>query len=129
MREGRAVIISKFSLLPLYGLGSWPVFTRFVIDEFRGVVYTGVTMSKKRNLTVNIDEETYLLARHIAVDCDCSLSAWVGDLIEAQVAQVRQYESAANTALNWLEKPLVAKDWSFLREELHEEREKRWLVK
>lgn len=39
------------------------------------------------NVTVKFSDETVRKARHLAVDEDKSLSAWLADLVEAEVAR------------------------------------------
>ena len=72
-----------------------------------------------KNLTLKLDDQLINRVKHIAVDKDTSVSAWVASLIESALRDIDAYESARKGALADLEKPLHLGGTPMTREELH----------
>lgn len=73
-----------------------------------------------KNLTLKIDETLLNRVRHVAVDEEKSVSAWVSDLIKRSLHERDQYESQRRRALLDLEKPLSLGGEPIAREDLYE---------
>ena len=72
-----------------------------------------------KNITLKLDEKIISRVKHIAVDEDTSVSAWVSSLIESALRDRDAYEAARKGALEDLEKPLHLGGTPMTREELH----------
>lgn len=72
-----------------------------------------------KNLTLKLDDQLINRVKHIAVDKETSVSAWVASLIETALRDIDTYEAARKGALADLEKPLHLGGKPMTREELH----------
>ncbi len=61
------------------------------------------------NVTVKIDDQLLIAARHRAVDAGQSLSAWLADLVEREVHP--KHETGSTTLLDLLGDPKAAGDF------------------
>lgn len=57
----------------------------------------------KKNITLKLDSDLLNRVKHLAVDEDKSLSAWVSELICKEVAQIDAFEQNRRQALAALE--------------------------
>ncbi len=73
-----------------------------------------------KNVTLKLDEDLLNRVRHVAVDQDTSLSAWVANLIESALRERDSYEEVRSAALEDLGNPLHLGGKPLGREELHE---------
>lgn len=55
-----------------------------------------------RNITLKIDNQLLTRVRHLAVDENKSVSAWVSELIEKTLKQADEYEQARREAIHTL---------------------------
>jgi predicted transcriptional regulator len=74
----------------------------------------------KRNITLKLDDELLKRVRHLAIDEDKSVSAWVSDLILQTVSRQDAYEQARNEALDVLKRGLALGGTPLTREQAHE---------
>jgi predicted transcriptional regulator len=72
------------------------------------------------NVTIRIDNDLLVEARHVAVDHRLSLSAWVARLIEERVRGEEAVEAARRRALRRLEQGLHLGGQHLTREQAHE---------
>lgn len=72
-----------------------------------------------KNITLKLDEQLIRRVRHLAVDEETSVSAWVAGLIETALRDRDAYEAARKGALADLEKPLHLGGIPLTREEIH----------
>ena len=73
------------------------------------------------NITLRLDAETISRIRHLAVDQNTSVSAWVRDLVREKVEELDGFDLARQRALRALEQPVEVADASMLsREQAHE---------
>lgn len=79
-----------------------------------------MTKSKKRNVTVQLEEGLLKKSRHLAVDQDLSLSEWISRVIKDAVMRSYSFNSAKRKAFKVLEEPLCLGGKAYAREELHE---------
>ena len=82
-----------------------------------------------KNITLRMDEEILKKAKHIAVEHDMSLSAWITQIVEevteADVEAEKkkaEYEKAKSFILKVMENPGHYGGRKFSREEMHERR-------
>lgn len=73
-----------------------------------------------KNITLKMDESLMTRVRHIAVDANVSVSAWVARLIEDAVRERDTYEKTRDLALQDLARPLSLGGKPMDRESLHE---------
>jgi hypothetical protein len=72
------------------------------------------------NITLRLDEKTIRRIRHLAVDQQTSVSAWVGDLVTRTVAELDAFEPTRRRALRALKQPVPVKEGPLSREQAHE---------
>lgn len=72
------------------------------------------------NITLRLDEKTLRRLKHLAVDQQTSVSAWVGELITRAVAELDSFEPARKRALRAMKQPVVVQEGPLGREETHE---------
>jgi predicted transcriptional regulator len=72
------------------------------------------------NITLKLDEKLIGRVKHIAVDEDTSVSAWVAGLIESALRDRDAYEAARKGALKDLDQPLHVGGSPIKWEELHQ---------
>lgn len=77
-------------------------------------------MSKKQNLTVQLDSVTIRKARILAARRGTSISAMVAAQIQESVDAEEAYEAARRTALAWLDRGFHLGGRRVSRDELHE---------
>jgi hypothetical protein len=72
------------------------------------------------NITLRLDEKTINRIKHIAVDRQTSVSAWVGDLVRRTVDELDGFELARRRALKAMAEPIPVRDAKALtRDQLH----------
>lgn len=73
------------------------------------------------NITLRLDEKTISRIKHLAVDRNTSVSAWVGDLVTRTVAELDGFGPARKRALRAMANPVKVPDAATLgREQAHE---------
>jgi len=72
------------------------------------------------NITLRLDEKILKRVKHLAVDRDQSVSAWVGDLVTRTVTELDSFEANRRKALKDLSKPVLVKKGPMGRDEAHE---------
>lgn len=72
------------------------------------------------NITVRLDERTLRRIRHLAVNQQISVSAWVGKLVTRAVAELDGFEPARQRALEALRKPVPLVGLPLDRDQVHE---------
>ncbi|MFA7665229.1 MAG: hypothetical protein WCY32_03830 [Burkholderiaceae bacterium] len=72
------------------------------------------------NITLRLDEKTLRRIRHLAVDQQTSVSAWVGNLVTRTVAELDAFEPARRRALRALKQPVRVQGGPLSREQAHE---------
>ncbi|HMM52889.1 MAG: hypothetical protein LC136_09355 [Burkholderiales bacterium] len=72
------------------------------------------------NITLRLDEKTLRRIRHLAVDQQTSVSAWVGNLVTRTVAELDSFEPARRRALRALKQPVPVREGPLSREQAHE---------
>lgn len=72
------------------------------------------------NITLRLDEKTLRRIKHLAVDRNTSVSAWVRELVERAVAEVDGFETARGAALDALNHPVTVTEGPLSREQTHE---------
>ena len=72
------------------------------------------------NVTIKLEESLIKQAKKLAVEEDCSLSGWVALLIENNLRQRADYQSAKSRALQRMKQGFELSPGRPLREELHE---------
>lgn len=73
------------------------------------------------NITLRLDEKTLSRIKHLAVDRNTSVSAWVGDLVTRTVAELDGFAPARKRALRAMANPVKVDDASTLgRGQAHE---------
>ena len=72
-----------------------------------------------KNITLKLDDKLISRVKHIAVDEDISVSAWVSGLIESALRDRDAFEEARKGALADLDQPLHLGGTPLNWEELH----------
>ncbi|MCD6679875.1 MAG: DUF6364 family protein [Burkholderiaceae bacterium] len=72
------------------------------------------------NITLRLDEKTLRRIRHLAVDQQTSVSAWVGNLVAQTVAELDAFEPARRRALRALKQPIEVQEGPLGREQANE---------
>lgn len=72
------------------------------------------------NITLRLDEKTLRRIKHLAVDRQTSVSAWVGELVTRAVAELDGFEPARQRALHALDHPVPVREGPLDREQAHE---------
>lgn len=72
------------------------------------------------NITLRLDEKTLRRIRHLAVDQQTSVSAWVGNLVTRAVAELDAFEPARRRALRSMKQPVPVQEGPLDREQAHE---------
>ncbi|MFA7503505.1 MAG: hypothetical protein WCZ28_02275 [Burkholderiaceae bacterium] len=72
------------------------------------------------NITLRLDEKTLRRIRHLAVDQQTSVSAWVGELVTRAVAELDGFEPARRRARQAMRRPVPVREGSLDREQAHE---------
>ena len=75
---------------------------------------------KKKNVTVQLEENLLKHSRHLAVDQDMSLSEWISKLVEEAVRKSATRESSRRRAFAVLSRPLRLGGTTYTRDELHD---------
>lgn len=86
----------------------------------------GLNKGGKRNLTIQLDEETIQAAKELAARKNTSVSGLVTQNIQEMVAADARYREAARTALEAMHNAIPRGGRKWTREELYEERLKRF---
>ncbi|MCZ6872680.1 MAG: CopG family transcriptional regulator [bacterium] len=73
-----------------------------------------------KNITLKIDDQILTRIRHLAVDENKSVSAWVSALIEKTLNETDQYEQARREAIDALNKGFYLGAQPLSREALHD---------
>lgn len=73
-----------------------------------------------KNITLKLDQHLLHRVRHLAIDEDKSVSAWVTGLIEHAVAERDRYEERRSRALQSLDEGVHLGGKPLAREELYE---------
>lgn len=72
------------------------------------------------NITLRLDEKTLRRIKHLAVDQQTSVSAWVGNLVTRAVAELDGFEPARRSALRAMKQPVPVQEGPLSREQAHE---------
>ncbi|MFT3803938.1 MAG: hypothetical protein QM766_22320 [Burkholderiaceae bacterium] len=72
------------------------------------------------NITLRLDEKTLRRIKHLAVDQQTSVSAWVSDLVTRTVAELDGFEPARRRALRALRQPVPVSEGPLDRDQVHE---------
>lgn len=73
------------------------------------------------NITLRLDEKTIRRIKHIAVERNTSVSAWVGELVRQAVDDLDGFEHARQQALRSMARPVNVPNADTLsRDESHE---------
>jgi predicted DNA-binding protein len=73
------------------------------------------------NITLRLDDKTLNRIRHLAVDRNTSVSAWVSDLVTRTVNELDEFALARERALAFMSDPVAITDATPLtREQAHE---------
>ena len=74
-----------------------------------------------RNITLRLDEKILRRLRHLAVDRQTSVSAWVGELVTRAVEELDGFEPARKRALRDMARPVAVRSAPPLdRDQAHE---------
>ena len=73
-----------------------------------------------KNITLRMDEQLLKDVKHIAVEKDMSVSAWITQIVEKATKKDVCYEEAKAFALKAMEEAPAYGGKSFTRDELHE---------
>jgi predicted transcriptional regulator len=60
-----------------------------------------------KNITLKIDDQLLTRVRHLAVDENKSVSAWVAELIERALNEADEYEQARREAIDTLDQGFI----------------------
>lgn len=71
------------------------------------------------NITLRLDEKTLSRIKHLAVDKQTSVSAWVGELVRRTVEELDGYAEARESALRAMQNPVALRDGVLTRDEAH----------
>lgn len=72
------------------------------------------------NITLRLDEKTLRRIKHLAVDRNTSVSAWVSEVVTRAVEELDGFEPARARALEALARPLPVQCGPLSREQAHE---------
>lgn len=72
------------------------------------------------NITLRLDEKTLRRIKHLAVDQQTSVSAWVSNLVTRAVAELDAFEPARRRALQAMKQPVPVQEGPLSREQAHE---------
>ena len=75
-----------------------------------------------KNITLKIDDHLLTRVRHLAVDENKSVSAWVSDLIERTLQEADDYEQVRHEAIETLSAGFHLGGCPLSREEVHARR-------
>lgn len=75
-----------------------------------------------KNITLKLDEQIISRIRHVAVDDNKSVSAWVSELIQRALNDIDEYEQARRAALRTLDQGCHLGGRPIERGELHDRR-------
>jgi predicted DNA-binding protein len=75
-----------------------------------------------KNITLKLDEQIITRVRHIAVDDNKSVSAWVSELIERTLNDVDEYEQSRRGAIKTLNQGFHLGGQPLGRDEVHDRR-------
>jgi predicted DNA-binding protein len=75
-----------------------------------------------KNITLKIDDRILTRVRHLAVDENKSVSAWVTELIERTLNEADEYEQARREAIDTLHGGFHLGGRPLSREEVHDRR-------
>ena len=75
-----------------------------------------------KNITLRMDEQLLKQVKHIAVEKDMSVSAWITQVVEKEAKRDVRYDAAATEIMRLMEK---AEDYgdggkTYTRDEMHE---------
>ncbi|WP_372796115.1 hypothetical protein [Pontiella sp.] len=75
-----------------------------------------------KNITIRMDEQLLKDVKHIAVEHDMSVSAWITQVVEKEAKRDVRYEEAGNGIMRLMDQ---AKDYgdggkTYTRDEMHE---------
>lgn len=73
-----------------------------------------------KNITLRMDEQLLKDVKHIAVEKDMSVSAWINQLIEKEAKKDVRYEEAKAFIMKAMEEAPAYGGETFTRDELHE---------
>ena len=73
-----------------------------------------------KNITIRMDEQLLKDVKHIAVEHDMSVSAWITQLVEQAAKRDTRYEEAKAHALKAMEEAPAYNGKTYSRDELHE---------
>ena len=73
-----------------------------------------------KNITLRMDEQLLKDVKHIAVENDMSVSAWITQVVKKATKQDVRYEEAKQSALKAMEEAPAYNGKTYNREELHE---------
>ena len=73
-----------------------------------------------KNITLRMDEQLLKDVKHIAVEKDMSVSAWITQMVEKATKKDVRYEEAKAFALKAMEEAPAYGGKTFTRDELHE---------
>jgi len=73
------------------------------------------------NITLRLDDKTLNRIKHLAVDRNTSVSAWVSELVTRTVNELDEFALARERALAFMREPMATADATPLtREQAHE---------
>lgn len=72
------------------------------------------------NITLRLDEKIISRIKHLAVDRQTSVSAWVGDLVTRAIEELDSFEPARKRALKAMAQPVPVEEGPLSREQAHE---------
>jgi len=73
-----------------------------------------------KNITLRMDEQLLKDVKHIAVEADMSVSAWINQLVEQATKKDVRYEEAKAFIMKAMEEAPDYGGQTFTRDELHE---------
>lgn len=75
-----------------------------------------------KNITLKLDEQIISRIRHVAVDDNKSVSAWVSELIQRTLNDIDEYEQARREAIKTLSQGFHLGGRALDRDEIHDRR-------
>ena len=75
-----------------------------------------------KNITLKLDDQILTRVRHLVVDENKSVSAWVSELIERTLNEADDYEEARREAIDTLNEGFHLGGRPLSREEIHDRR-------